>query len=105
MTMTQSRRKKDFRFSLFYDMVEDNRLMEYVEYLRKAKLFDKVIRNALRLFWTLGEDDLSVLFELFPAIRKQFMPKPDDLIEQFRQMLQHHMTAAMEAAPEPPPPT
>ncbi len=104
MAMTQSRRKKEFRFTLFYDVVEDLRLMEYVEYLRRTQQLPNVIRNALRLFWTLGEEDLSVLFELFPAIRKQFMPKPDDLIEQFRQMLQHHMTAAMEAAPEPPPP-
>lgn len=103
MTITQSRRKKDFRFSLFHDTVEDIRLMEYVEYLRKTNQFASMIRNALRLVWTLGEEDLSVLFELFPGIRKQFMPKPDDLIDQFRQMLQHHMTAAMEAAPEPPP--
>lgn len=104
MTMTQSRRKKEIKFTLYHDVLEDTRLMEYVDYLRKTQQFPKVIRNALRLVWTLGEGDLSVLFELFPSLRGQFMPRPDELIEQFRQMLHQRMAAAMSAAPEIPQP-
>jgi hypothetical protein len=103
MTATRSRTKKEYRFALYPDVLEDSHLMAYVDYLRKTQQLPQVIRNALRLVWTLGEGDLSVLFELFPSLRGQFMPKPDELIEQFRQMLYQRMMAAMSVAPEPPP--
>jgi hypothetical protein len=95
-----NRSKKEYKFWLYHDLLEDTRLMDYVDYLRKTHQFPTVIRNALRLVWTLGEGDLSVLFELFPVLRGQFMPNPDELIEQFRQML--HMRTITAAEPEPP---
>ncbi len=81
------RPRKEFKFWLYHDLVEDVRLMEYIEFLRKTRQFAKVLRNGLRLMWTLGEGDLSVLFELFPTLRSQFEPNSENLIEQFRQML------------------
>ncbi len=90
-----SRPRKEFHFWLYHDQPEEHRLMEYVDYLQKTHQFPKAIRNGLRLLWTLGEGNLAVLFELFPNLRSQFMPKPDELIEQFRQMLQARVAAAV----------
>jgi hypothetical protein len=81
------RPRKEFKFWLYHDILQDSRLMEYIDYLRKTHQFAKTVRSGLRLMWALGEGDLSVLFELFPAYRSQFVPSGDDLIEQFRQML------------------
>jgi len=90
------RPRKEFKFWLYHDLVEDTRLMDYINHLRKTRQFAKSVRNGLRLMWTLGEGDLSVLFELFPSLRSQFMPKGDELIEQFRQMLLQHQAAVPE---------
>jgi hypothetical protein len=90
------RPRKLFKFWLYHDLAEDTRLMEYIAYLRQTRQFAKILRNGLRLMWTLGEGDLSVLFELFPSLRSQFMPKGDELIEQFRQMLLQHQPAIPE---------
>jgi hypothetical protein len=81
------RPRKEFKFWLYHDLTEDQRLMEYIAYLRKTRQFAKTLRNGLRLMWSLGEGDLSVLFELFPSLRSQFAPNTDALIEEFRQML------------------
>jgi hypothetical protein len=81
------RPRKLFKFWLYHDRLEDQRLMDYIDYLRKTRQFASTLRQGLRLMWTLGEGDLSVLFELFPSLRSQFMPNGDNLIEQFRQML------------------
>lgn len=99
------RSRKRFTFWLYHDLVEDTRLMDYIEYLRKTRQFAKSVRNGLRLMWTLGEGDLSVLFELFPSLRSQFMPKGDELIEQFRQMLLQHQPTIPEIPKLDSPPT
>lgn len=96
-----SRPKKEYSFSLYHDQIEEARLMEYIDYLKKMNQFPKSVQNGLRLLWTLGEGNLSLLFELYPPLRSQFMPKPDELIEQFRQMLQARVTAAV-VEPEKP---
>lgn len=84
------RPRKEFKFWLYHDLLEDQRLMDYIAYLRKTRQFAKTLRNGLRLMWALGEGDLSVLFELFPSLRSQLVPNADNLIEEFRQMLLQH---------------
>jgi hypothetical protein len=79
-----------FKFWLYRDLAEDSRLMEYIGYLHQTRQFATMVRNGLRLMWTLGQGDLSVLFELFPILQAQFKPNNDDLLEQFRQMLLQH---------------
>src|SRR5262245_2667471 len=91
------RPRKECKFQLYQDQSADNELMTYVVYLNKTRQFGQVVRNGLRLIWSLGQGDLSVLFELFPALQNQFMPRPEDLVEQFRQLLQVRV-----AAPPPP---
>ncbi len=104
-TQRRYRPRKEFKFWLYHDLVEDTRLMDYIDYLRKTRQFAKSVRNGLRLMWTLGEGDLSVLFELFPSLRSQFMPKGDELIEQFRQMLMQHQPVIPEIPKLESPPT
>lgn len=82
------RPRKLFKFWLYRDLTEDTRLMDYIAYLHKTRQFATTVRNGLRLMWTLGEGDLSVLFELFPGLQSKLAPHNDELIEQFRQMLQ-----------------
>lgn len=84
------RPRKEFKFWLYRDLSEDVRLMDYIKFLRDTRQFAKVLRNGLRLMWTLGEGDLTVLFELFPTLRSQFAPNNEALIEEFRQMLLQH---------------
>lgn len=82
------RPRKLFKFWLYHDLAADTHLMEYIDYLRKTRQFATVLRQGLRLMWTLGEGDTSLLYELFPTLRSQLVPDNTDLIEQFRQMLQ-----------------
>jgi len=93
------RPRKLFKFWLYQDLAEDTRLMEYIDYLRKTRQFATMVRNGLRLMWTLGQGDLSVLFDLFPTLRAQFTPDNSALIEEFRLMLQTQSAAAVPALP------
>jgi hypothetical protein len=88
MMARRYRPRKLFKFWLYHDLAQDARLIEYIEYLRHTRQFARTIRSGLRLMWTLGEGDLSVLFELFPGLQSKLMPRNDELIQQFREMLQ-----------------
>jgi hypothetical protein len=94
------RPRKEFKFWLYHDLVEDMRLMEYIEFLVKTRQFATNVRNGLRLMWSLGQGDLSILFELFPTLRAQFVPDNSTLIEEFRQLLLQQSRAVQpETAP------
>jgi hypothetical protein len=88
MMARRYRPRKLFKFWLYHDLAGDTRLMDYIAYLHRTRQFARTLRNGLRLMWTLGEGDLSVLFELFPGLQSRLAPSNDELIEQFRQMLQ-----------------
>lgn len=92
------RPRKEFKFWLYHDRDEDSRLMEFIQYCKATRQFAKVVRDGIRLVWSLREGNTAVLFELFPHLERQFKPDAEELIEQFRQMLLQH-----QAAPEPQP--
>lgn len=73
------RPRREFKFWLFMDKQEESRLVDFIEYCKKTRSFSRVVRNGIRLMWSLGEGDTSVLFELFPGLRTQLVPvvKPD----------------------------
>lgn len=89
------RPRKLFKFWLYHDLTEDVRLMEYIQYLHKTRQFATMVRNGLRLMWTLGQGDMSVLLELFPTLQAQFTPDNSAIIAEFRQMLLQHQPVAM----------
>jgi hypothetical protein len=66
--MRRFRPRKQYKFWLYHDLSEDTRLMEYAAWLVKTRQFATAIRNGLRLLWTLGEGDTTLLTELFPDV-------------------------------------
>jgi hypothetical protein len=81
------RPRKEYRFWLYHDLAEDARIMEFIKYCKSTKQFAGVIRDGIRLIWSLREGNMAVLFELFPHLQPQFRPGGDELVEQFRQIL------------------
>jgi hypothetical protein len=75
------------RFQLRLDDPTDMHVREILHYAKSKRRQLTMIRNGIRLMWALENDDLAVLFELFPSLKGRFLGKADDLIEQFRQML------------------
>src|SRR5690349_10416459 len=84
------RPRKEFKFWLYHDRDDDSRLMEFIQYCKSTRQFAKVVREGIRLIWSLREGNTSVLFELFPHLERQFNPDAEDLIAEFRDMLIQH---------------
>ncbi|MEO8607161.1 MAG: hypothetical protein ABI690_04735 [Chloroflexota bacterium] len=81
------RPRKEFKFWLYHDRDEDSRLMEFIQYCKSTRQFARVVRDGIRLIWSLREGNTHILFELFPHLERQFNPDAEDLIAQFREML------------------
>ena len=74
------RPRKEFKFWLYHDLAEDKRLMEFIRFCKDTQQFARMVRNGLRLMWSLGEGETFVLYELFPWTRPQaalLPPAPD----------------------------
>src|SRR5262245_58383918 len=90
---TRKRRKiprETWRFQLRLDNAIDSHVRDILKYAESQRRAVTMIRDGVRLFWALENDDLNVLFELFPNLRGRFMPESDQIIEQFRQILREH---------------
>jgi hypothetical protein len=81
------------KFQLRVNHPVDSHVMQILDYNKSRKREVTTIRDGVRLLWALQNDDLSVLFELFPHLKSRFVPEGADLIEQFRQMLMQHQPA------------
>ncbi len=68
------RPRQVFKFWLFLDKPEESRLIEFIEYSKAKRSFARIIRDGIRLMWSLSEGDTTVLFELFPGLRAQLTP-------------------------------
>lgn len=68
------RPRQVFKFWLFKDKPEEYRLVEFIEYCKAKRSFARVIRDGIRLMWSLGEGDTTVLFELFPGLHAHLQP-------------------------------
>jgi hypothetical protein len=93
------RPRKEFKFWLYHDRDEDSRLMEFIQYCKATRQFARVVRDGIRLIWSLREGNTNVLFELFPHLERHFKPDAEVLIEQFRQMLMQQQVAAPVSQP------
>jgi hypothetical protein len=81
------------KFQLRLDHPVDSHVSHILDYSKTRKREVTTIRDGVRLLWALQNDDLSVLFELFPHLKSRFVPEGADLIDQFRQMLMQHQPA------------
>jgi hypothetical protein len=87
------------KFQLRLNHPTDSHVGQILDYAKAQRGEVTMIRDGVRLLWALKNDDLSVLFELFPHLERQFKPDAEELIEQFRQMLSQQLVAA--PAPQP----
>jgi hypothetical protein len=83
------------KFQLRCDHPVDAHVSEILDYSRAKRREVTVIRDGVRLLWALENNDMSVLFEMFPHLKEQFIPGGLNLIEQIRGML-------LQAPPMPP---
>lgn len=68
------RPRQVFKFWLFLDKDEESRLVEFINYCKTKRSFARVVRDGIRLMWSLGEGDTTVLFELFPGLHAHLQP-------------------------------
>ena len=78
------------KFQLRRDHPIDAHVIEILDYAKGQRSEVTMIRDGVRLLWALKNDDLRVLFELFPHLERQFNPDAEDLIAEFRHMLLQH---------------
>jgi len=75
------------KFQLRRDNPVDVHVSEILDYSRTKRREVTVIRDGVRLLWALENNDLSVLFEMFPHLKDQFLPGGLNLIEQIQSIL------------------
>src|SRR5512145_185901 len=88
------------KFQLRRDHPQDAHVAEILDFARTERREVTVIREGVALWWALENGNLEYLFEKFPQYRAQFSPDTNDLIEQFRQMLQQQANLR-QSVPEP----
>src|SRR4029079_15471660 len=77
------------KFQLRLDHPTDVHVSEILDYSRAKRREVTVIRDGVRLLWALENNDMSVLFEMFPHLKDQFIPGGLNLIEQIREIVSH----------------
>jgi hypothetical protein len=82
--------RETWRFQLRLDNSIDTHVRDILKYAETQRRSVTMIRDGVRLLWALENDDLSVLFDLFPKLKERFEPNSADLLEEFRQMLVNH---------------
>ncbi len=88
------------KFQLRRDHPVDAHVSEILDYSRTKRREVTVIRDGVRLLWALENNDLSVLFEMFPHLKDQFIPGGLNLIEQIQSMLLQSHSLPLQAEPE-----
>ena len=87
------------KFQLRRDHPIDAHVSEILDYSRSKRREVTVIRDGVRLLWALENNDMTVLFEMFPHLKDQFIPGGVNLIEQIREMLLHAPPMPLESEP------
>ncbi len=74
------------KFQLRHNHPIDAHVSEILDYSRSQRREVTVIRDGVRLLWALENNDLNVLFELFPHLKSQFIPDGLSLMEQIQSL-------------------
>ena len=88
--------RETYKFQLRLDHTEDIHVYDILKYAETERRAVTTIRNGIKLMWALENDDLSVLFDLFPNLKGRFVPESTDLLEEFRRMLLQQQRAIPE---------
>ena len=70
--MAKGRFRLQFKFWLDVNKPDEYELAEIIANLKENKTFSKVIRDGIRLIWSLGQGDLVMLTTLFPWVEDAF---------------------------------
>ena len=84
------------KFQLRLDHPLDVHVAEVLGHARARRREVTIIREGIALWWALENGDLEYLFEKFPQYRAHFNPDVEELIDQFRQMLQQQAKGSEE---------
>src|ERR1044071_1422003 len=88
------------KFQLRRDHPVDAHVSEILDYSRSQRREVTVIRDGVRLLWALENNDLSVLFEIFPHLKSQFVPDGLSLIEQIQALFLNSQVLRTEPQPQ-----
>ena len=64
-----------FKFWLDVTKPEEGRIADKIEILKNERTFSQVIRDGIRLMWDLKQGKTDVLFELFPWVQTDVVPR------------------------------
>lgn len=93
--------RKQLKFWLNIGVATDDWLLEIISYWKTRREFTEMIKNGLRLMWSLGQGKLDVLFELFPQLDAQLAarynpaPDPDELKDTIRLVVEASVKKAI----------
>ncbi len=71
MAKARFRPRKEIKMWLYRDKANESQLIDFVQYCKQTRQLAKMLRNGIRLMWSLGEGDTAVLYELFPWLQTQ----------------------------------
>ncbi|MEZ4672534.1 MAG: hypothetical protein R3E39_31925 [Anaerolineae bacterium] len=87
------------KFQLRLEHPVDRHVGDILDFSRSQRREVTLIRDGVRLLWALENNDLSVLFELFPHLKDQFVPGGLDLLEHVQALFLKSREFAMPSAP------
>src|SRR5689334_19838329 len=90
------------KFQLRHNNPIDVHVGEILDFSRSQRREVTVIRDGVRLLWALQNNDLSVLFEMFPHLKSQFVPDGLSLMEQIQTLLLNSQVLRNEPQPQIP---
>ncbi|MBA3870636.1 MAG: hypothetical protein H0X30_15965 [Anaerolineae bacterium] len=84
---------RHFQLRIGQEYPIDAHVQEILEFKKSKRSEVTAIRDGVRLLWALENNDLSVLFEMFPQYQSQFTPSTADALAQFMEILRHQQPA------------
>ncbi len=87
------------KFQLRHNNPIDVHVGEILDFSRSQRREVTVIRDGVRLLWALENNDLSVLFEMFPHLKSQFIPDGLSLMDQIQSLFLSSQVLRNESQP------
>lgn len=88
------------KFQLRHNNPVDVHVGEILDFSRSQRREVTVIRDGVRLLWALENNDLSVLFEMFPYLKSQFLPDGLSLMDQIQALFLSSQVSRNEPQPQ-----
>ena len=60
------------KFWLDLEKPQEEEINNLIDHYKRGRQFSRIIRDGIRLMWSLGRGNLDVLFELFPWVLDEF---------------------------------